>query len=256
MTATRRGRIAQWRDKFIVEERYLQPAARRRLYVTSGILVATGAVAFAFLLVSVVTQTGFHELDATVEAWFNERVDGTATGIMIVLAVAFGPVALPIIILVVLVIWISVARHLWRPLLLAGGMISGVVLAQTIAPLVQHPRPPVGLMLFGPDHSFSFPSGHVLGTSDFLLITAYLLASRIQRTWFTIAAFSVAIASIGMQIVSRLYLGYHWISDTTASIALSLVIVGTVIAIDTHRTVRVPGEPILGPLSQLQRDGT
>jgi undecaprenyl-diphosphatase len=135
-------------------------------------------------------------------------------------------------------------------------MITGVVLAQTIAPLVQHPRPPVGLMLFGPDHSFSFPSGHVLGTSDFLLITAYLLASRIQRTWFTITAFTVAIAGVGVQIVSRLYLGYHWVSDTTASIALSLVIVGAVIAIDTHRTVRVPGEPIAGPLSQLQRDGT
>ncbi len=256
MTATRAGRIAVWREKFIVEERYLQPALRRGLYVTSGTLIAIGAVAFTFLLISVVTQTGFHELDAPVEAWFNQRVDGATTGIMIVLAIAFGPVALPIIILVVLIVWISVARHLWRPLLLAGGMITGVVLAQTIAPVVQHPRPPVGLMLFGPDHSFSFPSGHVLGTSDFLLITAFLLASRIQRPWFTITAFSVAIVGIGVQIVSRLYLGYHWISDTTASIALSLVIVGTVIAIDTHRTVRVPGEPISGPLSQLQRDGT
>jgi undecaprenyl-diphosphatase len=250
------GRIAAWREKFIVEERYLEPAARRRLYITSTSLIAVGLVAFAFLLAGVATQTGFHDLDAPVEAWFNQRVTGPVTDLMIILAVAFGPVALPIIILVVLIVWIAVARHLWRPLLLAGGMITGVVLAQTLAPLVQHPRPPVGLMLFGPDHSFSFPSGHVLGTSDFLLITAYLLASRIQRAWFTVSAFTVAIVGIGVQIVSRLYLGYHWLSDTTASIALSLVIVGAVIAIDTRRTVRVPGERVSGPLSQPQRDGT
>jgi undecaprenyl-diphosphatase len=224
--------------------------------VLSAALVAVGSVSFAFLLVSVATQTGFHELDASVEAWFNERVDPATTSVMIVLAVAFGPVALPVIVLAVLVVWISTTRHLWRPLLLAGGMISGVALALLIAPLVQHPRPPVGLMLFGPDHTFSFPSGHVLGTSDFLLITAYLLASRIRRTWFTLLVGVVAVVGIGAQVFSRLYLGYHWISDTTASIALSLVIVGTVIAIDTHRTVRVPGERISGPLSQLQRDGT
>jgi undecaprenyl-diphosphatase len=250
------ARIAAWREKFVVEERYLQPAARRRLYITSASLIAVGLIAFAFLLVGVATQTGFHDLDAPVEAWFNQRVTGPVTDFMIILAVAFGPVALPIIILVVLIVWIAVARHLWRPLLLAGGMLTGVVLAQALAPLVQHPRPPVGLMLFGPDHSFSFPSGHVLGTSDFLLITAYLLASRIQRTWFTVGAFTVAVVGIGVQIVSRLYLGYHWLSDTTASIALSLVIVGVVIAIDTRRTVRVPGERVSGPLSQPQRDGT
>lgn len=249
-------RMTAWREKFIVEERYLPAAARRGLYVTSVTLMAVGAVVFTFLLVGVATQTGFHDLDAPVEAWFNQRVDGVTTDVMIVLAVAFGPVALPIIVLGVLVVWISVARHFWRPLLLAGGMLTGVVLAQVIARLVEHPRPPVGLMLYGPDHTFSFPSGHVLGTADFLLITAYLLASRLQRTWFTVTAFTVAIIGIGVQIYSRLYLGYHWISDTTASVALSLVILGAVIAIDTHRTVRVAGETISGPLSQAQRDGT
>ena len=256
MTARPTAAMTAWREKFIVEERYLPAATRRRLYVTSITLMAVGAVAFTFLLVSVATQTWFHDLDAPVEAWFNQRVVGTTTDVMIVLAVAFGPIALPIIVLAVLVVWISVARHLWRPLLLGGGMITGLVLAQVIAPLVQHPRPPIGLMLFGPDHSFSFPSGHVLGTADFLLITAYLLASRLQRTWFTITAFTVAVVAIGVQIFSRLYLGYHWLSDTTASVALSLVILGAVIAIDTHRTVRVSGETVSGPLSQLQRHGT
>jgi undecaprenyl-diphosphatase len=111
-------------------------------------------------------------------------------------------------------------------------------------------------MLFGPDHSYSFPSGHVLGAADFLLLLAFLLASRRQQTGFTIAAFVVAALGIALQIVSRLYLGYHWISDTTSSVALSLVVLGVVIAIDTHRTVRVRGERIEGRNSQLQVDGS
>jgi undecaprenyl-diphosphatase len=58
------------------------------------------------------------------------------------------------------------------------------------------------------------------------------------------------------QVISRLYLGYHWISDTAASIALAMVIVGAVIAIDTMRTVRIPGEKIEGEFSRPQVEGT
>lgn len=256
MTLERSTRLALWRDRFVVEERYLSAQTRRRLYATAATLVGVGAIAFIVLLVGVTTQSGAHDLDAPVEAWFNRHVSEGVTGVMIVLAVIFGPVVLPIIIVVVTAVWIIAARHLWRPLLLAGGMACGVTAALVLAPLIQHPRPPIGLMLFGPDHSFSFPSGHVLGTADFLLITAYLLASRIQRTIFTLSAFILAAGLIAIQVISRLYLGYHWLSDTAASVALSLVILGGVIVIDVHRTVRVPGERIVGPLSRLQRDGT
>jgi undecaprenyl-diphosphatase len=96
----------------------------------------------------------------------------------------------------------------------------------------------------------------VLGTSDFFLILAFLFASRIRRRWFTVLAVAVAVIGIAAQVVSRLYLGYHWISYTSASLALSLVIVGTVIAIDTKRTARIPGERVTGKFSAVQRDGT
>jgi undecaprenyl-diphosphatase len=250
------GRWTRWHEKFIVEERYVEPRVRRRLYTTSAVLVSVGLLAFVFLLVSVLTHSGFQRLDEPVETWFNAQRSKDTTGFMIALAIIFGPVALPIITVVVLVGWVVAARHLWRPLLLLGGMACGVILAQVLAPLVQHPRPPVGLMLFGPDRTFSFPSGHVLGTSDFLLIITFLLASRIQRRWFTVTAVVLAVLGIVAQVVSRLYLGYHWISDTTASIALSMVIVGVLIAIDTHRTVLVPGEEVRGPFSKRQTDGT
>jgi undecaprenyl-diphosphatase len=255
-SVTRRQRIGNWRSKFIVEERYVEPHVRRRLYAGATVLIVVGFASFTFLLVSVLTHSGFELLDRPVELWFDAQRSASTTGFMIVLAIVFGPVALPIVVAVVLVVWIIAARHLWRPILLFSGMVTGVILAQVLAPIVKHPRPPIGLMLFGPDRTFSFPSGHVLGTSDFLLILAFLLASRIRRRWFTTLAIVLALVGIAAQIVSRLYLGYHWISDTTASIALSMVIVGTLIAIDTRRTVRTPGEPVSGQLSQPQKDGT
>jgi undecaprenyl-diphosphatase len=175
---------------------------------------------------------------------------------MIVVAIVFGPVALPIIVAIVTIAWIVAAKHAWRPILLAGGMVTGVIIAQVLAPIVKHPRPPIGLMLFGPDHSYSFPSGHVLIASDFLLLLAFLIASRRQKTGFTIVAFVIAALGIALQVASRLYLGYHWISDTTSSVALPLVVVGVVIGIDTRRTVRVRGERIKGSNSQRQVDGT
>ncbi|MGH1526350.1 hypothetical protein ACRAWC_20885 [Leifsonia sp. L25] len=97
----------------------------------------------------------------------------------------------------------------------------------------------------------------MLGTSDFLLILAFLIASRIQRPWVTVLAFAVAVFGIVLQIVSRLYLGYH--SDQRhhrVRVALSLAVLGGVIALDTWRTVRVEGEPIEDPMSQKQVHGT
>jgi membrane-associated phospholipid phosphatase len=85
---------------------------------------------------------------------------------------------------------------------------------------------------------------------------AFLLTSRRQQKGFTITAFIIAALGIALQVASRLYLGYHWISDTSSSVALSLLVVGVVITIDTQRTVRVPGERIEGRHSQLQVDGT
>ncbi len=244
------------RQKFIVEERFVPASARRRLYLTALVLAVVGLILFAVLLFSVMNHTALQPFDQPVATWFESLRSDWLTSIMMVLAVVFGPVALPIIVLVVVVAWTLLAKHAWRPILLAGGMITGVVLAKVIAPVVQHPRPPADLMLMGADSSFSFPSGHVLGTSDFLLILAFLIASRRQNKALTIWLFTLAAVLILVQVASRLYLGYHWITDTTASIALSLIILGAVMAIDTARTVRVSGEHVHGGHSQPQVDGT
>ncbi|SEE74952.1 undecaprenyl-diphosphatase [Arthrobacter alpinus] len=250
------GQPLRWREKFIVEERLVPASTRRRLYRISLVLMVVGMALFLVLLFGVLSRTGLQRFDQPVSTWFMSLRSQTLTSVMIVLAVAFGPTALPIVVLVVIVGWTVLAKHAWRPLLLAVSMTTGLLLAKILAPLVKHPRPPIDLMLFGADSSFSFPSGHVLGTSDFLLILAFLIASRRRNRALTVALFTIAALVILAQLASRLYLGYHWLSDTTASVALSLLVLGAIMAIDTARTVRVPGELIHGEQSQAQVDGT
>lgn len=246
------GKTGWWRtfhDKFVVEERYMDPGARKALYVTAVVLALVGAAVFFVTLAGVLQHDGVASADEAARQWLLTLRSDALTVVMIVLAVIFGPVGLPIIVLVVTVAWGILAKHAWRPILLAAAMLTGVGLAQLIGHSVGRDRPPVDLMLFGADHTFSFPSGHVLGASDFLLVTTFLVFSR-RKSKTAIVAFAVAIIGVFLAAVSRLYLGYHWVSDAVASVALSLVVVGAVIAVDTWRTARVRGEAVTGELSK------
>ena len=245
-----------WRifhDKFVVEERFMEPEARRGLYRTAVILMGVGTLVFIVTLVGVVQSgTGPWGPDEPIREWLLGTRSGTLTGVMIFLAVIFGPVALPIIVLVVTVAWGFAAKHAWRPILLASAMLSGVIISQIILRIVQRSRPPEDTMLFGIDHTFSFPSGHVLGACDFLLVGTFLIFSRRRNTRAAVFGFVGAGVGIVLASVSRLYLGYHWLTDTLASFSLSLLILGGVIALDTWRTARVPGERVTGELSKAE----
>ncbi|CAI3803337.1 phosphatase PAP2 family protein [Pseudarthrobacter sp. MM222] len=244
------GRWRVFHDKFVVEERFMSEAARKNLYRIALGLMIVGAVVFFVILAGVLGRDGVSQVDEPVRSWLLTLRSEPLTIVMIVLAVIFGPVALPIIILVVTVAWGLLAKHAWRPLVLAGAMLTGVILAQVIGRTVDRQRPPVDLMLFGADTTFAFPSGHVLGACDFLLLTTYLIFSRRRNPKTAIIGFAVAGVGIFLAAVSRLYLGYHWTSDALASLAISFVILGAVIALDTWRTARIPGERVTGVLSK------
>ena len=243
------GRWRTFHEKFVVEERFMSVTARRNLYRTAVVLMIAGAVLFAAILTGVLQHGGISAADEPVRTWLLTLRAEPTTIIMIILAIIFGPIGLPIIVLIVTVAWGLLAKHAWRPMLLAGAMLTGVILAQVIGHIVERHRPPIDLMLFGADSTFSFPSGHVLGACDFLLVTTYLVFSRRKNPMSAVIAFIVAGIGIFFAAVSRLYLGYHWMTDALGAFSISLVILGGVIALDTWRTARIPGEQVTGTLS-------
>lgn len=234
-----RGTMRRFHEKFVVEVRTVPASSRRNLYIVSIVLGAVGLIAFLVVLDSVRESDGLSVIDKPVQAWLEGMRSPVLTVVMTVVATIFGPIALPIIVLVTTVWWGFAAKHAWRPLLLAGGMLVGVATVQILAPVIGRERPPITSMLLAVDHTPSFPSGHVMGATDFLLITTYLVFSRRRHPVSAVIAFVVSAALAILTAASRVYLGYHWPTDALAAMSLSLIVVGGVIAVDTWRTIRV-----------------
>ena len=82
------------------------------------------------------------------------------------------------------------------------------------------------------------------GAGVFLCVLSYLLlAARGTRTGKrTTSVLGFAAAAAGTLVVafSRLYLGYHWLTDVLASMGLALAVTGIVILADGLRAAAAP----------------
>lgn len=98
----------------------------------------------------------------------------------------------------------------------AIGIGGSAFLTVSLKLLVARPRPGQVDRLGAVDASYSFPSGHTLNSAVFLALTVWLLwsvASATARGALVVAAVVLTVA-IG---ASRVYLGYHWLTDVVAS---------------------------------------
>ena len=112
-------------------------------------------------------------------------------------------------------------------------MVVAVGVATVIKVAVGRERPAESLWVIpGAESSASFPSGHTIGAATFLLVLGYLAWVR-RPTWRTAVTWLVA-AVLGMGLVafSRMYLGYHFATDTVASMALAVAVLGGVVIVD------------------------
>jgi membrane-associated phospholipid phosphatase len=123
---------------------------------------------------------------------------------------------------------------LWRSRLYRSGVIFAIaclgalVLNQGLKLFFAKPRPqlwPAQII----ETTFSFPSGHALGSLVVYGFLAYLVGNRFPK----VAVWSYAIAvvlifSIGL---SRLYLGVHWPTDVIAGYGVGFLWLMTCIAL-------------------------
>jgi membrane-associated phospholipid phosphatase len=104
-------------------------------------------------------------------------------------------------------------RRPWAALFLALSLIASVVAAQALKHLVGRPRPLNALVVsdFG-----SYPSGHVANAVT--LTVAIALIVRVTWVWAAGAIYSLAM------LLSRTYLGIHWLTDTLAAALLGAAV--------------------------------
>ena len=148
----------------------------------------------------------------------------------------FSTYVVPAIIVAGLWLW----RRPWGALYYLVAAIASATLTRLIKVIVARPRPED--ILVQPDFG-SFPSGHSANAA--LLATA--LGIIFLRTWVWVAG---AVYTV-LMMLSRTYLGAHWISDTIGGVLVGAgvaVIVWAPFAYRLYKEHRLPHPPRWRPL--------
>ncbi len=205
------------------------------------VLVGLGLSVFFAVLDAVREHDDLWDLDQPVLDWLVAHRTPAWTAVLATITFVTGPFVLPIGVGVGCLIWARVRRERWRPVLLAATMVASTLLGLTVKGLVDRPRPPSETMLIpGAELTASFPSGHTLGTATLLLVAGYLVCSRRPTPGLLVAWGAATVVGTVLVALSRLYLGYHFLTDVVASVALAVAVLGVVSIVDRWHTGRVP----------------
>ncbi len=195
--------------------RPLKPGRRLGLLL----LLFAGVLAPLWLFAELADEV--HELEAIVfdDAllhWFNALAGPRLDSFFLVvtrIGYEYGVVPLAVLLPLVLL----VRRHRREAVFAAVACGGSALLNMAAKHTFQRPRPALWESL-APESTFSFPSGHAMGSMT-LAAVLVLLAWRTRWRWPVLAG---AVAFVGLVGISRLYLGVHYPSDVLAGWAAGL----------------------------------
>ncbi|GCD20164.1 hypothetical protein CTKZ_17260 [Cellulomonas algicola] len=212
------------------------------------LLVVAGLWVFLAVLDGVREKDDLWDLDQPVLEWLVTHRSTGWTSVLAAITFVTGPTVLPVVVLVACVVWGLVRREWWRPLLLAGAMIASTLISLAVKGLVGRERPPAETMFVpGAETTASFPSGHTIGTATFLLVAGYLVCSRTPTVPRVVAWSVLTVVGTSVVALSRLYLGYHFLTDVVAAVALAIAVLGGVVVVDRWHTLRRQPEALPVP---------
>ncbi|MHA3947237.1 phosphatase PAP2 family protein [Cellulomonas bogoriensis] len=216
--------------------------ARSALPVVLGlVLVVGGAAGFVGVLDAVQDADDVAVLDEPVLRLLVALRSEPVTWFMVAVSTVTGPVVLPVLVVVAALVWGFVRRTWWEVVLLVTAMVASTGVQLAIKDLVARPRPPVDALATATEEvGYAFPSGHTIATATFLLVGGYLVWVRRPRAHTLVLWWAVVAAGTALVAGSRLYLGYHFVSDVLASSMLAVAVLGGVVVLDRRRAARTP----------------
>jgi undecaprenyl-diphosphatase len=193
------------------------------LHLTIGFLLSLGALwLFGAVTEDVIHHDPLTAVDVQVAAWMRAHAGTVGDRIGVAVTTLGSPAVIAILTVLVAAV---LAYHRWW-IVLVGWLAAnggGGVLDWALKRVIHRTRP-TGSDIFLYGSSFSFPSGHAMGSLLAYGMLAYLLIAywpwaRRHRTAVVVAT-SVLVLSIGL---SRLYLGVHFLSDVIGGFAAGAV---------------------------------
>jgi membrane-associated phospholipid phosphatase len=176
------------------------------------LLLATAAL--LQLTDNVVDHDGLTAVDLPWHEWAVTHRSPAWTGIMYVISFV-GNTAMLTAYASGAVGWLVVRGQRAHAVLVTVTTLGAAVLVPLLKHVVARERPPVADRL-AVETSWSYPSGHSLGSTAVLGVLAVVVAARLTRRVFralVVSAAALLVVAIG---VSRVYLGVHWPSDVLA----------------------------------------
>lgn len=205
-------------------------------FVVGSLACAILCVLFFAWLAEEVFEGQAEQFDAGVQGFIHQFASPALTRMMqtVTLLGSVGVVAALFAICLGIFIFMKWWRAAtWLGIAMAGAMVLDFALKQTF-----HRVRPVPF--FGPALlSYSFPSGHALGSFCFYGVLAGLLSARIPRVAFRSLIWIVAGILVFAIGISRIYLGVHYPTDVVAGYLAAAVWISTLVFADRFR---LPGQ--------------
>jgi membrane-associated phospholipid phosphatase len=144
-----------------------------------------------------------------------------------------GSIGLTMITVVIVVIMTVRWRSRTPVLLLSIGTAGSLLMTAVGKDLVGRARPPVTSAIPPYETSPAFPSGHALNNTVVACLVAYLLLLHLTSLLWRIVSIALAVLWFVTIGLTRVFLGYHWLTDVIAGWLLGLA--WTAMVITCHR---------------------
>ena len=225
------------------QQRHAQPAHHapapvrisRRPWVAAGVFALIGVAAVGAVIVVDRARESFGFESAIMAALVAVRAPWLTTPALALDWMGSGVVSgivVPALVVVALLLW----RRPWGAAFFLVAVLASGAVTQVVKVLVGRVRPED--ILVHPDFG-SFPSGH----SSNAAVIAAALGVIFMRTWVWVAG---AVYTV-LMMLSRMYLGAHWVSDTVAGMLIGVgvaLIVWAPFAYRLYRENRLRHPPI------------
>ncbi len=155
-------------------------------------------------------------------------------------AVSFiSSVVLAIIIVVLVVVCLWMLRKRLEAVFIGSATGIASLINFLLKLLIARPRPTNELIqVFVATNESSFPSGHTLYAVVFYGLLFYLAPRLIKHTKAVKALRSILLILILLTMISRIYLGVHWLSDILGSLLFGGLILAIAIGLFRHHARR------------------